>query len=154
MQTQLGNVRRFRATNDGGGLCSPGRWKKEVRELAKFSYTFRGQLGPRAPQELELEAFRVTSGGEANWKVVRDEGLQGKLLKVIRQWLEANTWVRGTFVGWRKALALKLLRKILEAAGDLDREFLNDAESGLPVGIPYPLQILLELGSKRISLRG
>ena len=36
-------------------------------------------------------------------------------------------------------LRLKLLRKLLEAAGDPDREFLNNAEKGLPVRIRYPL---------------
>ena len=36
-------------------------------------------------------------------------------------------------------LLLRLLRRILEAAGDTDREFLREAEIGLPVGILDPL---------------
>ena len=36
-------------------------------------------------------------------------------------------------------LCLKLLRRVLEAAGDPDREFLRDAEVGLVVGILDPL---------------
>ena len=34
---------------------------------------------------------------------------------------------------------LRLLRAMLEAAGDPDREFLRQAEDGLPVGILDPL---------------
>ena len=36
-------------------------------------------------------------------------------------------------------LYLRLLRAMLEAAGDPDREFLRQAEDGLPVGILDPL---------------
>ena len=38
----------------------------------------------------ELEAFRMACGGEANWRVARDEGLQNKLLVILRRWLEAQ----------------------------------------------------------------
>ena len=75
---------RLQNFHDGGGLCSPGRWRKEVRELAdganwcwlrkemkKAILEFVG-----SEKELELEAFRMASGGEANWRVARDEGLQ------------------------------------------------------------------------------
>ena len=57
----------------------------------------------------------MASGGDANWRVARDEGLQQILLR------------------------LRLLRRLLDAAGDPDREFLRDAEEGLLVGIRYPL---------------
>ena len=82
-------------------------------------------------KELERAAFRMASGGDADWKVARDDTPQGKLLEVI--WLEAHGVAEG------QPLRLKLLRKILEAAGDPDREFLKEAETGLPVGIRYPL---------------
>ena len=35
-------------------------------------------------KELEREAFRMASGGKANWRVARDEGLQKKVLEMIR----------------------------------------------------------------------
>ena len=41
-------------------------------------------------KELELEAFRMASGGEANWRVARDDVLQSKLLELLRSWLKAQ----------------------------------------------------------------
>ena len=80
--------------HDGGGLCSSRRWKKEAwkladgagwywqrRELKRVILEFVG-----SEKELEREAFCMASGGEANGKVARDEGLQKKLLEVIRRW--------------------------------------------------------------------
>ena len=40
--------------------------------------------------ELEMEAFRMASGGDANWRVARDEGLQRILLGILCKWLEAQ----------------------------------------------------------------
>ena len=57
---------------------------------------------------------------------------------MIRNWLEAQDLgekdICGVADGQR--LRLKLLRKILEVAGDPDREFLKKAEKGLPVKLP------------------
>ena len=41
-------------------------------------------------KELELEAFRMASGGDANWRVARDESLRAKLLELFCRWLEAQ----------------------------------------------------------------
>ena len=46
-------------------------------------------VGPEKELERE-EAFRMAFGGEANWKVAGDEGLQKTLLEVIQHWLEAQ----------------------------------------------------------------
>ena len=68
-------------------------------------------------KELEREAFPVACGGEANWKVGRDEGrLQKKLLEVIRYWLEAQDLGEKDVceVTEGQPLRLKLLQKILD----------------------------------------
>ena len=74
-------------------------------------------------------------------KVVSDEGLQKKLLEVSRHWLEAQDLGEEDVceVMEGQPLRLKLLRKILEAVGGPDREFLRHAEKGLRMGIRYPL---------------
>ena len=41
-------------------------------------------------KELEMEAFRMASGGDASWRVARDEGLQQILLGILCKWLEAQ----------------------------------------------------------------
>ena len=51
-------------------------------------------------KELELEAFRMASGGEANWRVERDEGLQNKLLQILCRWLEAQDMGEKDLAGW------------------------------------------------------
>ena len=89
--------------------------------------------------ELEMEAFRMASGGDANWRVARDEGLQQILLGILCKWLEAQDLGEKDLDGIVEGQRLRLLRRLLEAAGDPDREFLRDAEEGLPVGIRYPL---------------
>ena len=78
----------YKDFHDGGGLCSPDRWRKEVRELADGAnrYWLRREMKKTilefvgSEKELELEAFRMASGGEANWRVARD--LQNKLLRI------------------------------------------------------------------------
>ena len=65
----LGDVRRSRA----------GRWRKEVRELANWYWLRR-----------EMKRVILGLGGEANWRVARDDVLQGKLMELLRSWLEAQ----------------------------------------------------------------
>ena len=50
----------------------------------------------------ELEAFRMVSGGEANWRVARDEGLQHKLLEYCADGWRPKTWGRRTWMGSSK----------------------------------------------------
>ena len=99
----------YKDFHDGGGLCSPVRWRKQVRELADGAnanwYWLRREpkraildfIG--SEKELEMEAFRMASGGDANWRVARDEGLQQILLGILCKWLEAQVWGRRTWTG-------------------------------------------------------
>ena len=85
-------------TTAEGHVHRPGRWRKEVRELADGAnwYWLRREMKKAildfvgSEKELELEAFRMALGGEANWRVARDEGLQSKLLGILCRWLEAQ----------------------------------------------------------------
>ena len=61
------------------GTGYAGRLKNTILEF----------VGPE--KELELEAFRMASGGEANWRVARDEGLQNKLLRILC--MGERTWM-------------------------------------------------------------
>ena len=69
--------------------------------------------------------------------MARDESLQAKLMEILCRWLEAQDL--GEKDRGRQPLRLRLLRRLLEAAGNLDREFLQKAEEGLPLRIRYPL---------------
>ena len=139
----------YKDFHDGGGLCSPGRWRKETRELADGAnwYWLRREMKNTilefvgSEKELELEAFRMASGGEANWRVARDEVLRNKLLEILCRWLEAQDLGEKDLdrIVEGQPLRLKLLRRLLEGAGDPDREFRREADEGPPVRIRYPL---------------
>ena len=114
----------YKDFHDGGGLCSPGRWRKETRELADGAnwYWLRQEMNTilefvGSEKELELEAFRMASGGEGNWD---------KLLEILCRWLEAQELGEKDLdrIVEGQPLRLKLLRRLLEAGGDPDREFL------------------------------
>ena len=75
----------------------------------------------------------MASGGDAKWRVARDEGLQQILLGILCKWLEAQDMGEKDLD--RIVEGQPLLRRLLEAATGPDTEFLHDAEEGLPVGI-------------------
>ena len=70
--------------------------------------------------------------------MARDEVLRNKLLEILCRWLEAQDLGEKDLdrILENQPLRLKLLRRLLEAAGDPDREFLREAEEGLPVKNP------------------
>ena len=70
----------------------------------------------------------------------RDAELQSQLRQLWKEWLEAQDLSEPGLleVPLEQPLHLRLLRAMLEAAGDPDREFLRQAEDG-PVGILDPL---------------
>ena len=92
-------------------------------------------------KELELEAFRMASGGEANWRVARDEGLQNKLLGILYRWLEAQVMGEKDLDGIVEGQPAETAKKTARSRRRPDREFLRKAEEGLSVvGIRYPLR--------------
>ena len=92
-------------------------------------------------EQLEKEAFRMAAGGEQGCSLASDPELQSQLRQLWKEWLEAQDLSEPGLleVPSGQPLYLRLLRAMLEAAGDPDREFLRQAEDGLPVGILDPL---------------
>ena len=85
-----------------------------------------GWFGYRAREK----AFRMASGGEDGCKLARDPELHREILELL------HTWIEGQDLSEKGIMdQLLLIRAILEAAGDPDREFLRRAEQGLPLGI-------------------
>ena len=82
-------------------------------------------------EELESEVFRMAAGGEEGCRLVRNEK-QHCIEELVDTW-EAGSKPRTVAEG--QPLRLKLIRAILQAADDPDRDFLLQAEIGLPVGI-------------------
>ena len=135
--------------HDGGGLCSPGRWPPDRRSLADsdgWSW-LRNKLFEKAVaregsvDELEREVFRMAAGGEEGCRLVRDRRFIEELVDTMGSWIEAQDLaVPGlTDIAEGQPLRLRLIRAILQAADDLDRDFLLQAEIGLLVTILQPL---------------
>ena len=135
---QLGGRKDY---HDGGGLCLPGRWKPEDRSLAsgpswdwlreKTLDLVLKELGATDVRALEREAFRMAAGGEHGCSLAKNEKLQSQLRQEAQDLGEEELLHQAE----GKPLYLRLLRGLLEAAGDPDREFLRRAEEGLPLGI-------------------
>ena len=79
-------------------------------------------------RELEKEAFRMASGGEDGCKLARDPDLQRELLDLRHTWTEGQDLSEKELmeIPPGRPLRLRLLRAILQAAGDPDREFLGE----------------------------
>ena len=143
---QLGGRKPF---HDGGGLCSPGRWPHHARSYAdgpqwewlrkRTLELILAKVG--SLQQLEKEAFRMAADGEKGCSLASDSELHRQLRELWKDWLEAQDLGEPGLldVAPGQPLHLKLLRAMLEAAGDPDRDFLRQAEEGLPVGILDPL---------------
>ena len=131
--------------HDGGGLCSPGRCPSARRDLADGENWnwLRERLLEKASEraggidELEREVFRMAAGGESGCRIVSDQNFIEELVEIMASWIEAQDLAVPGLVDIAEGqpLRLKLLRAILQAADDPDRDFLVQAETGLPVGI-------------------
>ena len=128
--------------HDGGGLCSPGRWPRHRRGYADGASSSSDSRHRRQASGLNIPSSRRRPsawlwGGENS--LVRDSQLHEELLQLLQKWLR----IEGQDLSEKDLLAippgqplrLRLLRAILEAAGDPDRDFLRRAEDGLPLGI-------------------
>ena len=92
-------------------------------------------------EQLEKEAFRMAAGGEKGCTLASDLELHRQLRELWKDWLEAQDLGEAGLldVAQGQPLHLRLLRAMLEAAQEPDRDFLRQAEEGLPVGILDPL---------------
>ena len=79
---------------------------------------------------LEKEAFRMATGGEEGCTLVKDGELQKAILKIWSDWIEAqDLGVEGLLErGAGQPLRLRLIRALLQAADDPDRDFLLSGE--------------------------
>ena len=128
--------------HDGGGLCSPGRWPHHARSYADGPQWewLRKRTLELILEQLEKEAFRMAAGGEKGCTPASDQELHRQLRDLWKDWLEAqDLGEAGLLDVAPQPLHLRLLRAMLEAAGDPDRDFLREAEDGLPLGILDPL---------------
>ena len=98
---------------------------------------------------LEKECFHMATKGESGCKLVADMELRQGLLDLWERWLTAVEGLIDITSG--QPLRLRLLRALLEAAGDPDRDFLRQAEEGLPVGVKTPLPRTLRVFEEQIS---
>ena len=136
---QLGGGKPY---HDGGGLCSPGRWVHHARSYADGSSwdwlrdrmlkLIIAKVG--SEEQLEKEAFRMAAGGEQGCSLASDPELQSQLRQLWKEWLEAQDLSEPGLleVPSGQPLYLRLLRAMLEAAGDPDREFLGRRRMGYP----------------------
>ena len=83
----------------------------------------------------------MAAGGEEGCRLVRDQRFIEELVDTMGSWIEAQDLaVPGLIdIAEGQPLRLRLMRAILQAADDPDRDFLLQAEIGLPVGILEPL---------------
>ena len=129
------------------GTLLAKRWPPDRRSLADndgWSW-LRNKLFEKAVmragsvEELEREVFRMAAGGEEGCRLVRDQRFIKELVDTMGSWIE----VQDLAVAGRPAAVVRLIRAILQAADDPDRDFLLQAEIGLPVTILEPLHTSL-----------
>ena len=118
---------RPREFHDGGGLCSPGRWPP-IEETWRIATVGLGYATRRAGSvdELAREVFRMAAGGEEGCRLVRDQHFIKELVDTMGSWIKAQDLaVPGLIdIAEGQPLRLKLIRAILQAADDPDRDFL------------------------------
>lgn len=126
--------------HDGGGLPSPGRWQKgrrwypasrdwEVMRQKVLGAAMRRVGGEKG---LEMEFFRMTKGGD-HFNLVKDEGLLEEVRQIFIKELGLEEGTNEIPPG--QPFYLRLMKGVLEKAGDCDWEFLDRACTGFPLGV-------------------
>ena len=85
----------------------------------------------------------MAAGGEDGCRLARDQHFIKELVDTMGSWIEAHDLaVPGLIdIAEGQPLRLKLISAILHAADDPDRDFLLQAEVGLPVGASMGSQL-------------
>ena len=78
----------------------------------------------------------AAGGGKGGCKLLRDAALQSQVDRLSEIGSGHRTWAPKACWILLLPLRLRLIRAIIQAADDPDRDFLLRAEEGLPVGIP------------------
>ena len=125
--------------HDGGGLASPGRWPSSRRKKLQEEKWVKVRLQLRleavkrlgSVSEVEKEAFKMARGGDC-FSLVRDEGFLCRIRSILAEGLgiplQSDPEEGQPFF-------LKLMSGVLEEAGDPDWRFLEQARTGLPLGV-------------------
>ena len=141
IQVDKGNRRRD--LHDGGGLCSPGRWRKYHRnlpdtsgltgslvDLAKRSFKFQDQTGPDAIRQLmiHLACGRITVNPFEDIFVE-------EAVKIMELWCKQ----KGSQSGWKpgdveQPVHTRRLQAFLECVGDPDAPALDAYLVGVRLG--------------------
>ena len=92
----------------------------------------------------------MATGGEDGCRLLRNQSYIADIVIALCEWLDAQDLggegLSEIAVG--QPLRLRLIRALLQAADDPDRDFLLQAEKGLPVGILHPLYLEHHMSSK------
>ena len=130
--------------DDGGCLMSPGRWDIPKRrypdsnDWCEFRKRLRSCVVEEAGSEtlLERECFAMARG-EGGCRLVQSESLQVKLGEEIRRFCGGEENLLEIAEG--QPFKLRAMRRVLEKAEDADCAFLEEAETGLPLGVKHAL---------------
>ena len=120
--------------HDGGGLASPGRWSPGMRKVLEGDAwrSVRHHLLLEAVRvlgsvsEVEKEAYRMAKGGD-NFKLVREESILQRIRQVLAEKLDIAPQEATILFGPHE--------RDLEKAGGPDWGFLEQAKTGLPLGV-------------------
>ena len=141
-----GKERQF---HDGAGLSSMGRWDVEQRVWCEDSFwtELRGEtmklILQHLPDSLSLDraCFEMAVKGEEGCGIVKNETLKQRIRDLWITLLQKHGSQQED-LGYKAAgqpFFLRLMKELLAFAGDADREFLLQGESGFPVGVINPL---------------
>jgi len=141
-----GKTREF---HDGAGLASPGRWDLERRTWNTDDFWKKLREGSLRLvlescggwQKFDLECFQMAAKGEQGCNLVRDQGLQSKLVDLWITLLgEEGYETEGLGeIADGQPFRLKLMQALSERAGDPDHRFLLQGQEGFPVGVLHQL---------------
>ena len=135
-----GKERQF---HDGAGLSSMGRWDVEQRVWCEDSFwtELRGEtmklILQHLPDSLSLDraCFEMAVKGEEGCGIVKNETLKQRIRDLWITLLQKHGSQQED-LGYKAAgqpFFLRLMKELLAFAGDADREFLLQGESGFPV---------------------
>ncbi|CAL1153955.1 unnamed protein product [Cladocopium goreaui] len=131
------------------GLASPGRWDLERRTWNTDDFWKKLREGSLRLvlescggwQKFDLECFQMAAKGEQGCNLVRDQGLQSKLVDLWITLLgEEGYETEGLGeIADGQPFRLKLMQALSERAGDPDHRFLLQGQEGFPVGVLHQL---------------
>ena len=130
--------------HDGGCLMSPGRWdipKRKYPDSAEWR-EFRKRLRKAVVDEaggevnLERECFAMARG-ERGCRLVQSKALAERIRSEVQEFCSGECSLLEVAEG--QPFRLRAMRAVLEKAEDADYGFLEEAETGLPLGVKHPL---------------